>query len=325
MREMEEVTERLERPGLGTQGEPCPECGSPLARDQRYCLVCGARRAGLPARLAGEPERRPPAPRVSERETVTAAPAPVADSPWRLDAGLIAGVGCLLLALLVGVLIGKSGNASDSRRASTPQVVQLGGTPTTGTTGSTGGSATTASFTSDWPDGKRGFTVQLQTLPKRGTDAAAVAAAKQAASAKGAPAVGALDSNAYGTLKGGSYVIFSGQYADRRAAGAALDKLKAKFTGAKVIEVASSAGGTAQKTSASSSGGGTAATGKAKAPSAAQQAAGAKAIQDIQNSSGADYSKKSAKLPDTLVTPGAPPPIDKSKAAGGGTGSETFK
>jgi hypothetical protein len=35
--------------------------------------------------------------------------------------------------------------------------------------------------------------VQLQTLPKRATDAAAVAAAKQAASAKGAPAVGALD------------------------------------------------------------------------------------------------------------------------------------
>ncbi|MEA2281449.1 MAG: hypothetical protein QOK21_2056 [Solirubrobacteraceae bacterium] len=167
--------------------------------------------------------------------------------------------------------------------------------------------------------------MQLQTLPKRATDAAAVAAAKQAASAKGAPAVGALDSSGYGTLKAGDYVIFSGQYADRRAAAAALKKLKGRFGGAKVIEVASSGGGSAHKTSASSSGGGTAATGKTKAPSAAQQAAGAKAIQDIQNSSGADYSKKSAKLPDTLVTPGAPPPIDKSKPAGGGTGSETFK
>jgi hypothetical protein len=318
---MEDVTERIERPGLGTQGEPCPECGTVLARDQRYCLTCGARRAGVSARLAGRPERRP---RVEREVATTTAPAAVADSPWRLDAGLLAGVGCLLLALLVGVLIGKSGGSSDSQRASTPQVVQLGGTAGTATTSGAGaGSASTASFASDWPEGKRGFTVQLQTLPKSGTDAAAVAAGKQAASAKGAPDVGALDSNGYGTLDPGNFVIFSGQYADRKAAAAALKRLKGKFAGAKVVEVASSAGGAAQKTSASS--GGDAPTGRTKAPSAAQQAAGAKAIQDIQNSSGADYSKKSAKLPKTLVTPGAPPAIDKSKPAGGGSGAETFK
>ena len=28
------------------QGEPCEECGSPLAADQRYCLNCGRRRGG---------------------------------------------------------------------------------------------------------------------------------------------------------------------------------------------------------------------------------------------------------------------------------------
>ncbi len=26
------------------QGEPCEECGAPLAADQRYCLNCGQRR-----------------------------------------------------------------------------------------------------------------------------------------------------------------------------------------------------------------------------------------------------------------------------------------
>jgi hypothetical protein len=35
----------IEQPVLGEHGEPCRECGVPLAADQRYCLNCGARRA----------------------------------------------------------------------------------------------------------------------------------------------------------------------------------------------------------------------------------------------------------------------------------------
>jgi hypothetical protein len=31
---------------VGRDGAPCAACGSPLAADQRYCLACGARRAG---------------------------------------------------------------------------------------------------------------------------------------------------------------------------------------------------------------------------------------------------------------------------------------
>ena len=307
---MSDATQPLDRPAFGPQGEPCANCGALLARDQRYCLECGTRRAGMGALLSDtrEPRPRPLAP----------APLPplepARESPWRLDAGLLAGVGCLLLALLVGVLIGRTGGANEAKTA-TPQVVTGAGTAA-----AAGGESTAApaTFTSDWPSGKKGFTVQLQTLPKRGTDAAAVAAAKQAAVAKGATGAGALDSDAYGTLSPGRYVIFAGTYTDRKAAKAGLAKLKASFPAATVVEVAERA----QPRAASS--GSASGTGKAKAPSKAEQAAGSKAIQDIQNATGKDYSKKSAKLPKTLVTPGKLPPKD-NKPAGGGTDAVTFK
>lgn len=313
---MSDATRPMDRPTFGPQGEPCANCGALLARDQRYCLECGTRRAGMGALLsdAGDP-RRPPAPLTTERITAEA-PTPLLDSPWRLDAGLLAGVGCLLLALLVGVLIGRSGGGDDKQQAATPQVV------TVAQPGAGGAAAATpAAFTSDWPAGKRGFTVQLQSLPKDGTDAAAVATAKQAATAKGATGVGALDSDAHSSLDPGSYLIYSGQYADRKAAKAALGKLKAKFPDATVVEVADTAAKTSSGGGASA---GDAATGKTKAPSKAEQQAGSKAIQDIEGATGNDYSKKSAKLPKTLVTPGTPPPKD-NKPAGGGSGVETFK
>jgi SPOR domain len=309
-----DATKPMDRPAFGPQGEPCANCGALLARDQRYCLECGTRRAGMGALLSEPPDpRRPPTPPAAGR-TLVEQPPPLAEPAWRLDAGLLAGVGCLLLALLVGVLIGRSGDG-DSRKTAAPQVVTVAG-PAGG--GTAAAAATPAAFRSDWPAGKRGFTVQLQSLSKAGTGSAAVAAAKKAASAKGAPAVGALDSDAYSSLDPGSYVIYSGQYPTRKAAKAPLAQLKKRFPGATVVEVAAQA----QRTG--SSGGGTSGGGKAKAPSKAEQAAGSKAIQDIQNATGKDYSKKSAKLPKTLVTPGAPPPKD-NKPAGGGSGTETFK
>jgi hypothetical protein len=306
---MSDATTAIERPAFGPHGEPCANCGALLARDQRYCLECGTRRSGMDAMLSAPP------PRAREVATERVLEPAAAVSPWRLDAGLLAGVGCLLLALLVGVLIGRSGRDDGATRASAPQVISV--------PAAAAGTTASAAFTSDWPAGKRGFTVQLQTLPKASSDPAKVAAAKQAASAKGAPDVGALDSDAFGTLDPGAYVVFSGTFADRKAASAALAKLRSSFPDAKVVEVAEK-GATAAKPSSKAAKERSAATGKAAKPSAAEQAAGAKAIQDIQNASGKDYSKKSAKLPDKLATPGEPPPVDKSKPAGGGSDTLTF-
>jgi hypothetical protein len=241
-----------------------------------------------------------------------AEPAAVAEAPrepswsWRPDTALAAGVACLLLALLIGVLIGRAGR-DRVPAAAAPQVLTVGAAPTA--TPAPGGAAAPAAFTSDWPAGKKGFTVQLQALPKDGTDAAAVAAAEQAATGAGASAVGALDSDAFSSLDPGRYVIYSGQFAAKQAATDALAGLKAKFPGAQVIAVSSTGG---------------AAAGAAKTPTTAAQKKSAKAIQDLQNASPQDYQKKSAKLPRQITTPGKLPPKD-NKPAGGGGKSQSFE
>jgi hypothetical protein len=100
-----------------------------MAGDQRYCLQCGARRgdARVPYReiLAGQA----PPPR-----TPIAAP-PQQRGPSS-GLALLVGLVCLLLALGVGVLIGRSGN--DAPRAAAPapapQVISVGGAAPAATT-----------------------------------------------------------------------------------------------------------------------------------------------------------------------------------------------
>jgi hypothetical protein len=118
------------RPSLITSiHEQCAACGAAMAPDQRYCVECGQRRG--PARVPtldgfavrspqGDSPRRPSRrPRLSPNST------------------LIAGVGTLLLALGVGVLIGRSGNNS-SAKAPPAQIVTIAGG------GGTAGTAATA-------------------------------------------------------------------------------------------------------------------------------------------------------------------------------------
>jgi hypothetical protein len=120
-------------------GEPCGSCGAPLAADQRYCLTCGARRATarLPfleilrddASTQLLPLHQPVAP-----GAVPGAVPPPADGSLagraRANTGLIASVGVLLLAMLIGVLIG-SGFARDNGGVAAanqkPVVVSVGG------------------------------------------------------------------------------------------------------------------------------------------------------------------------------------------------------
>jgi len=298
--------ETIPTEALGAPGETCTACGAPLVPDQRYCLECGERRgaARVPFaeawRISGEatsahgapPPPRPPA----------AAPA---HGPERSsNAALLAGVGCLLLALLIGVLIGRAG---DDNGGGSPQVVSVAGAGAPA-----GASASTAAFKDDWPEGKKGFTVELQALPKDSSNAAAVAAAKTAAAGKGATAVGALDSDSHASLDGGQYVVYSGLFASKAEASKALAKLKGDFPDANVVEVSDSGGATGASDSGSTS-----------APSASDTKS-KKDLEGLDNSSPEDYQKKSAKLPKKVATPGKPPPKD-NKPAGGGSDSESFE
>jgi hypothetical protein len=180
-------------------------------------------------------------------------PPPGAGVPQRDNNTLtvIAGVGVLLLALGVGVLIGRSG--SPKQTAQPPEVITVAGT--NAATGTATTPASEASFTGDWPSGKSGYTVQLQTLPQTGTSVSAVESAKSADSAKGAKAMGALKSEEFSSLTAGSYVIYSGVYHKQAEASKALSALKKSFPGAKVIKVSNAGASTASEPPATSPGG----------------------------------------------------------------------
>lgn len=105
-------------------GEQCTNCGARLAADQRYCVECGERR--------GEPRFS-----IADTAAPQAAPAPAA--PVRRHARLspngtaIAGIGTLLLAMGVGVLIGRTGDHSTTSDAGN-QPVRVVNVPSAGAT-----------------------------------------------------------------------------------------------------------------------------------------------------------------------------------------------
>lgn len=105
-------------------GDQCTSCGAPLAADQRYCLECGQRRGDprLPFMDAvvlmdavQRPAQAPPPPPKKKRASI---------SP---NTALITGVATLLLALGIGVLIGRSGDQEVAQTAAAPQVIKVGG------------------------------------------------------------------------------------------------------------------------------------------------------------------------------------------------------
>jgi hypothetical protein len=216
------------------------------------------------------------------------APAPEASRSRNTALTAIAGVGVLLLAMGVGVLIGRAGVGKQS---SPPTVITVGGG--SGASPSTG--ASEAAFSSDWPAGTTGFTVQLQTLPA-GSTVAAVGAAKAAATAKGAPSVGALKAEEFSSLTSSGYVIYSGVYHTRAAAAKALAGVKKNFPSASVQEVSSKASGAG----ASSSGGGGATS--SGAGSNISHPAPPAALNGLKNAKGKSYEEKSKNLPDVVST-----------------------
>lgn len=117
----------------------CGNCGAPLAHDQRYCIECGERRgqSGFPT----------PQPTTEVRTTRRRRSGGPRQAP-RMSSGatLIAGVGVLLLAIGLGVLIGRLGHNSTQRVASAPPpvVTVLGGG---GTAAGTTTTTTTAAKT----------------------------------------------------------------------------------------------------------------------------------------------------------------------------------
>jgi hypothetical protein len=274
----------LHVPTLGTHGEPCSSCGAPLASDQRYCLNCGQRRAAPRVAFERLVEATGSLPATETRRETA-----VGRAAWPPGPGAVAaGLALLLLALGVGALMGRGKDQQIALPAAArPQVITVNG-------GAGATAAPAEKFVSDWPDGKVGYTVRLQALPKDGTAVAAVNAAKASAESKGATSVGALDSDDFQSLDSGEYVIYSGTFDKKADAQKALKKLKGDFPGARVIKVGSGGAASKPKTVDKSN------------------------LKELEKTSPGDYSKKSRKLPDKLKLPGKPPPKDNKKPGGGG-------
>jgi hypothetical protein len=223
------------------ESQPCAHCGAPLASDQRYCLECGTRRTEARSQFLDGLA----APPVAHRAPSTGPPGdrPRLGAAWG-GASTIAAVGVLLLAMGVGVLIGRSGSTKTvTAPAQVLSVATPGASSGAGAVGSpTTSSSTPSAFSGDWPSGRNGYTVQLQTLQAAGTQPPEVAAAKAAATAKGAQGVGALRSDDYSGLPSGLYVIYSGVYSTTAQANRALGGLKKSFPSATVTHVNGASG-----------------------------------------------------------------------------------
>jgi hypothetical protein len=220
---------------------------------------------------------------------------PVAGSAPRSNAvTVIAGVGVLLLAMGVGVLIGRSGASAKPSTAAPPQVI----VGTTAAGGPAAGAQATP-FTDDWPAATNGYTVQLQTLPQASTQASAVAAAKAAATAKGAKAVGALKSEDFSSLTTGDYVIYSGVFHKKAEAQHALAGLKKSFPGAKVLTI--STGGASPSATGAGKGGGAGST-SSGAGAGESHPAPPKVAEELKKVHGKSYEEKSKNLPDVIGT-----------------------
>jgi hypothetical protein len=162
---------------VGQVGDTCVSCEAPLASDQRYCLKCGERRgrsrfgaAATAAQHDPPPAGLPADPPQSQRRRVASGTA------------LIAGIATLLLAMGVGVEIGRisngnnNGNASPAH-ASAPsvQVVTVGsggGATTASSAPSTTGSTTKAKGKGSQPKATAAKVVVTKKVAAKATQAA---------------------------------------------------------------------------------------------------------------------------------------------------------
>lgn len=132
---------------IAGSGDNCPNCGASLAPDQRYCLACGHRRGDprlpfMDAVVFMESAKQPAA----AEAAVATAPRPDRRPFMSANASLVAGVATLILAIGVGVLIGRSGDGGSTNAAApAPQVITVGGGGEVASTADTGGAKAKAS------------------------------------------------------------------------------------------------------------------------------------------------------------------------------------
>jgi hypothetical protein len=198
----------------------CPRCGASMTDEQEWCLRCGAAVGTRIATAQG----------------------------WRVPL-VLTGLLVALAAVAIAIAIIQLADDTDEVPATasptpTPSAVQTppptptptptltpdpaatptptptpSATPTPSPTSTPGSSGSIA----EWPAGTDGWTVVLAS--KSSEDAARDSA--ESFSAEGIPDVGVLDSNDFSSLKGGFWVVYSGEYDTQAEATDALDGIDA--------------------------------------------------------------------------------------------------
>lgn len=177
-------TQAHHHPALGEPGEQCVHCGAVLAPDQRYCVNCGLRRADprveyreLLSPNGGASSAAPPA--VAASSPATAAPAAPAGTPGTRTVsplGAAVAIGLLLLATLLGAVLGRGSDTGNQR----PVIVgapAATGTTVAGAPGATAGgtvpeAAVAGAAAGAAAESKRGSTSTSGSSNSGATDAA---------------------------------------------------------------------------------------------------------------------------------------------------------
>jgi hypothetical protein len=189
------------------QTRVCPRCGSELTPQQEWCLNCGA---DVTSTIAAPPNWR---------------------GPVALVAALLA-IGALALVLALVELAGDAEQVAQEPAATPTPVATATVTPEATIPPATDDGTDSTPEIADWPAGKDAWTVVLESSA---TESAAEARANELA--QQGIAVGILDSDDYGSLEPGRFVVFSGQYDSQRAADQALEDLSGQVQGAYVRHV----------------------------------------------------------------------------------------
>jgi hypothetical protein len=280
-------------------GEHCATCAAPLAGDQQYCLNCGRRVGPERADLLGA--LRGPHPAVDVVVPPAPPSTPARACGRRSAAPALARL--LALGLLVGALLWSGGEERpivvNVPRDEAPRVnvnVPAGG-----------GTAVAAEFTSDWP-GDDGWTIQLEALPKDGTDPRGGRRGEVRRPPARAPTTSARWTPT--TTRAWTRRV-------RRL----LRRLRVQEGGAQGPQGAAQGLPRRQGRRGGGLGGGGATP---KVDKDAEKASDSD-LKELQNAKGDDFVKKSKKLKDKVVTGGATPKTDNKKPGGGEGGGAVIE
>jgi hypothetical protein len=179
--------------------DECPVCGAPLAADQRYCVECGQRLAQARAPFMGA--------QLERASGAAAAPPKRSRFGMTPNSTLIAAIGTLLLAMGVGVLIGRSGQSSNAKRSPVTRIV----VPSTSATGA-GGSAAAGSTPAGGSSQSSGKAASQAPTSSSGNATPAKGAAPKPTQATSKPANPTVKLGQKGSGKGYQHGKFTGHF-----------------------------------------------------------------------------------------------------------------